>query len=775
MTKKQDDFQHAMNQGHSAAWDQSWNKAADFYRQALKIVPGNPQALSNLGLALVELQEFEEALRCYLEAARALPEDPLPLEKVAQLSERMGEIEKASQASLRAAELYLKNRDVPMALQSWGRVVRLNPENLQARTRLALVYERMGEKRNAVAQYLVAASLYQAGGDLGKARQAVDQALRILPNNEDAIQALSLLKDYKQLPKPSRSRSGTAPLSKSQVHKLPAPKAETQPDLDPVTQASQKALTVLAGVLFEGMDEERDGLLERKDLTAIVTGTGALHKPIDRSRMMLHLSQMVDYQSKGEYAQAAEELQRSIDVGLEHPAAFFDLGFLHMKTGRLESAIRQLQHSIQHVDFALATRLLLGDLLRKKGQIGEASIEYLQALELADAQLVTPEQANDLMQLYELIIESHRKQSDIEAQARLCDNIQGMLVRDDWRSNLRQARKQMPGSVRNSPPIPLAELLMEASSGKVIEAISLINRLTDKGYFDSAMEEAYYALEHAPTYLPLHSIMGEILQKGGDQQGAMEKFGTVARLYSLRGDMQLSIAFSSKVVELAPTDLTARMHLIDQLIAFGKVEKAIEEYMQLAEVYNSLADLTMARKTYNECLRLVQQTNADRSLRIKILKHMADIDLQNLDWHQALRVLDQISTLQPDDEETRFNLIQLNIRLEQEQQALTELDNYLAYLSSKKLESNGQAFLEGLINEFPDNVPMRRRLADLYRKLGHTVEAVDQLDAIGKILLDAGDRAAAIQTVEIILSIDPPNKAEYQEVLDQLRREQGMV
>jgi len=162
MKKPQDAFRHAMNQGHSAAWDQSWNKAAAYYRQALEVVPDNPQALSNLGLALIELQEYEEALRCYQKAAAAAPDDPLPFEKIAQLSERLGDIDQASQASLRAAELYLKQREIPMALQNWGRVVRLNPENLLARTRLALVYERMGEKQKSVAEYLAAASLYQA-------------------------------------------------------------------------------------------------------------------------------------------------------------------------------------------------------------------------------------------------------------------------------------------------------------------------------------------------------------------------------------------------------------------------------------------------------------------------------------------------------------------------------------------------------------------------------------------------------------------------------------
>ena len=60
MTGRNEAFQQAMNKGHSAAWDQDWERAADFYRQALEEDPDNPQAFINLGLALFELQEYEE-------------------------------------------------------------------------------------------------------------------------------------------------------------------------------------------------------------------------------------------------------------------------------------------------------------------------------------------------------------------------------------------------------------------------------------------------------------------------------------------------------------------------------------------------------------------------------------------------------------------------------------------------------------------------------------------------------------------------------------------
>lgn len=770
MARRQEVFQQAMNQGHSAAWDQMWDRAAAFYRQALQEFPDHPQALNSLGLALIELQEYDEALICYQKAARAAPEDPIPLEKVAQLSERMGNLEQAAQAALRAAELYLKNREVNKAIENWERVTRLNPENLLAHSRLALVYERIGEKHKAVTEYLATASLLQSNGEPDKALQAVNQALKILPNNEEVLHALNLLKDFKPLPKPSRPRGGTAPLRMSQVRQLQAPQTVVQPELDPVSMARQKALTVLAGMLFDTEEDVEDASAKR-GLHDIVTGIAGLgQKPSDRNRLVLHLSQVVDLQTQGEYSQAIEELKRAMDAGLDHMAAVFDLGYLYVQTGRPESALRQLQNSVKHPDYALGSRLLLGELLRQRDQIKEASLEYLEALKLADIQIVPAEYSNDLRQLYDLLIESHRQQTNPDILMRICDNIHQMLMRSDWRAQLRRAREQLPGQDGQGPPIPLAEILIEARSSEVIASISAMNDMVFKGQMRSAMEEAFFALQDAPTYLPLHAIMGDILHQQGDLVGAVEKFSVISRAYATRGDVQQAINYARRIVELAPTDLSARGRLIEQLLAFGRTESAIEEYMQLAEVYYSLADLNMARKTYTEALRTAQQANVDRALRVRILHRMADIDVQSLDWRQALRVLEQVRTLQPDDFEARSQIVQLNIRLGQEPQALAEVDNCIAYLSSINQPEKSIKFLEGLIAEYPQNIPLRRRLVDVYRDAGRTTEAVSQLDEIGDMLLDAGDRAGAIQTLEMIISLEPPNKAEYQHLLEQIKK-----
>ena len=93
----------------------------------------------------------------------------------------------------------------------------------------------------------------------------------------------------------------------------------------------------------------------------------------------------------------------------------------------------------------------------------------------------------------------------------------------------------------------------------------------------------------------------------------------------------------------------------------GDVDEAINEYLEVADIYYRLAELDMARKTYTDALRVVQQANADRSWNVHILQRMADIDMQRLDWKQALRVYEQLRSLTPDDEFVRKQLVDLNV------------------------------------------------------------------------------------------------------------------
>lgn len=771
MTGNKDEFQRAMNQGHSAAWDQMWDRAAEFYKHALEEFPEHTRALTSLGLALYELQDFDQALVIYQRAAEISPNDPLPIEKIAQIHERLGQLNKAQETAMYAAELYLKEKDFEKAVENWTRVTRLNPMHMDARTRLALAHEKLGRIKPAVTEYLAVASLLQHDGKVNEALQTVNHALQLNPDSVEARQTQAMLKTNKTLPKPVRQRGGTGALRMARVRQLEAPKEDDddRAEMDPITEARQKALTMLAGMLFDASEEEsaevggrRNPLISPRIDDSMVLDDRTINK------IKQFLGQAIDLQTRGNDEEAADTLERALSAGMDNPAAYFDLAILRSQNeDHYDNVVRFLQHAVKHTDFALGSRLVLGQTLQKMGHLQDAVKEFLEALKIADSAVVPQENADLLMQMYEPLIETQSTETNEEILQRLCENISELIIQPDWRDKLIQAREQLPSS-NGGPPVPLAEILTEGGSSEVVSSLSSIHQLAERGMVRSAMEEAFIALTHAPTYLPLHTFVAELLIRQDRLDDALVKLKIIAQTYNSRGESMQAMGLYRRITQLAPMDLPARQLLIDQLIDRGQMDDALNEHMNLADAYYRLAELDMSRKTYKNALRMAQQYNMDRSWSVEILHQMADIDLQRLDWRQALRVYEQIRTLEPDDERAPVQLINLNNRLGQEAQAKTELNNYLTHLETQNKQDEITAFLEKLAQNNPDRAFIQSQLADLYISLNRNADAIDQLDRVGELLLDQGDQKGAVDVIKKIILLEPPNVGEYKDLLDQL-------
>jgi tetratricopeptide (TPR) repeat protein len=355
------------------------------------------------------------------------------------------------------------------------------------------------------------------------------------------------------------------------------------------------------------------------------------------------------------------------------------------------------------------------------------------------------------------------------ALKRLCDNINGMLMRKNWRDHLYKSREQMPKSQDSDVLMPLAEVILQAQSSQVLESINYVHQLARAGKLRSAMDEAFQALTYAPAYLPLHTLIGDLLIRENHTQEAIAKFSTVAQAYSVRGEAAQAAKMLKRVVQLAPMDMNARSKLIDQLVARGQVDDAIREYIELADIYYRLAELEMARKTYTTALRVVQQANADRQWNVHILQRMADIDMQRLDWKQAIRVYEQIRTLRPDDEGVRKNIIEVSLRLGQPAQANAELESYLTYLHSSNQREQGIKFVESLLEERPDDAVLRRALAQQYQHAGRIEDAVALLDSLAESMLNVGKNEDAMVIINQILLMSPANADQYRQLLIQLQ------
>jgi len=770
MSEREKRYQQALNQGHSAAWDQDWDRAATYYKQALDEVPDEPKALNNLALALFELKDYSESLKIYLKAAEKSPKDPIPLEKTATLYEILDEPEIGSKVAVKAAELYLNTGDVEKAIENWSRAVALNPEDVVAHSRLALVYERLRRIPQAVREYLHIASLMQHSGQMDKAVQVINRVLNLSPDNDEASQALVMLRDGVLIPKPTRPKENLQPSPEPSAALLNAPVKEPDSAKTPLQEAVSKALSELATLFFEQSSEDSENQPTRTGgIRSIVDGTGPLFsKNVDKNKLMLHLGQSVELLTRGDSEQAAVELEQVIEIGLHHPAAYYQLGLIRSENDRLESALRYLMRSVSHVDYALGSRLLMADTYRKKENFGEAAVQYLEALRIADSEIVAQEHADGLRQLYEPLIEAHAQTAKDKESEKLCTTIAEMLDRSQWRMNLRKIREELDSS-DNGFPTPIAEVLTEAGSSQVVVAMSTIRQLAQQGRRHAAFEEALFALQDAPTYLPLHITIGEILLLSNQIQPAIDKYNVIARSYSVRGETGRAIDMLRKVVDLSPLDMDARQNLIDQLISRGQQEDAFEEYLKMAEVYYSLAELSKARKMYTKTLRFVEQSGLGEIYRIRILHRVADIDVQSLNWRQGLIIYEQIRSIQPDDLNANRGLIDLNFRLGERKQALAGIEKIIRTLNDEDRSEDAVGFLEKLSKDWPQQAIVKKYLAEQYLTYGRKVDAVDQLDNARALFFDAGNMAAAARMIEEIINLEPEDVEKYQQLLDNIQ------
>lgn len=761
-----------MNRGHSAAWDQQWDKAIAYYRAALTEFPDDTAGLTALGFAFFQADRLDDALATYQRAATLMPGDPVAPEKCGEIFERQGRVNEAAQVYLAVAEIHIQHRDIQKAIDNWSRVVRLTPDNLNAHSRLALALERTNQNRAAALEYIEVARLFQRARDPAKAGQALQRAAQLDPQMPELREAAEKLKRNQPIPALNRqaaARRGTGMLSPQTLdepadHKTPAGDQGARA-ASPIDAARETALASLAEMLFE---EDADTSKVTTSVNALTRGAGAgrdTHS--QRAQAIMYLGQAINSQTAGHLEGAASHYAAALESGLDHPLIHFMLGVLMLDLKRPPDAIEHFEAAIAREDVKLGVLYGLGEAYRQTGQGRQALTYLLEAVKRLDLQLVSPDRQDPLSEAYESLADSLSRAPDDEV-AKMIPGLRRFLSGDGWEARARQMRQQLDAAAEDGQVVALAEELATPGTDQVIDAMRHIDDYMRRRLYATAMEEAFWALEHSPTYLPVHIRMAEILVAENKPEAAALKYRVVANTYQIRGEAGRAARLLQQVLKLNPVDMDAREQLIGLLMDQGKTEEALNQFVDLAETYRDLADLDTARLRYADALKYAQSAGA-RAWVVRLLHAQCDIDMQRLAWRDALRGYEQIKAVAPNDDKARIALIDLYFRLANHRQALAELDAYLKQLISQRALANATTLLEELLNNHPDDVGLVARLARLYQDQGRKADAITRYDQLGDLQLQAGHKEQALETLRTILSLGPDDPAPYQQLLSQLQ------
>lgn len=761
-------FDIAIKRGHAFARQQAWDKAIVEYRRALAEFPDDLGALVAAASVSVNLKRLPDALTMLQHANQIKLNDLTILDRLADVQAQLSRLSEAARTYAALGDLHSQQGNTDQAMGAWTRASQLDPRNVENHQKLATVYQAQDKIKLAVQEMLAVVKVYQQQGLIEQAAQQCRAALALDPRNTGALKMMEAIRVGRvtgPLP-PLPEASADAPvlgalaagpeLTLSEMEALAAQEPEKRP-AGPVDKSVQKALSDLAESIFE------DTLTIPTRPDARGAAARLTKKEIDAL-----IGQALDLQTGGQTQEAIAAYRRILEV-VELPAAHFNLGMLYEQELAFDQAIEQFQQCVRHTDYALSSQYALGECLRAQGQVDQALKHFVEALKMVDTGAVRPEQAGDLAALYDNLSSSLALQSSSSLAAQFTDSVVEFLSGKDWEDRVREARQRLDGLVdEGAPAISLGEVLTVPHAESILRSLALTQEYMQNGQFYTAMEEAYTAILCAPDYLPMHRCVADMLWESGRQEDAVAKYLIVADTYQMRGETHHAMTIYRRLLRLMPVDVQTRSRLVDLLVSHGELDQALEQHLALADAHYQLAQIDKARETLEAAMHLVPRAAQSRHWAKQILHKIGDIDVQRIDWRRAIQDYEQIKSIAPDDEGARFSLIELWFKTGDSARAIREMDELLVMFTSSGKGRQVIPVLEEQTRNHPNEMGLRMRLGRAYLSSGMAAQAIEQLDALGELQLQAGLQKEAAATIRGIIALNPPNVAQYQQVLAQI-------
>jgi tetratricopeptide (TPR) repeat protein len=433
-----------------------------------------------------------------------------------------------------------------------------------------------------------------------------------------------------------------------------------------------------------------------------------------------------------------------------------------------EQAVKHLGEAVIDTNLAAGAYHALGQSYFKIKKQKQAARHLIQSLQAVDTSLAAhDEEVYQLTEIYERLLGALDGRTD-EALAAVNERFVDLLTGKDWKQRISETRRHLEEVMRDEGDQGVVDFLGTGGSDRLASTVAHIDTYIRQGLLTLAMDEAHSAVEASPYYLPVHVRQAEILMREGRLRQAIEKYNTVARAYMSRDENDRAASILYEVLEMAPLDISVRTSLIDLLESEDRMAEVLDQYVDLAQTYNQLGNFDASRETYVQAERLAKRIESSPEKMAQIKHNLADMAQMRLDTRQAIKTYEEIVELVPTDDRAFRMLVDLNYNHGNTVEAIKHLDKLLGLYAKRKQISKIVQLLEDLVKRSPEDMGLRSRLGAIYEQMERKEDAIEQLDALGEMQLEAGLREEACGTLKRIVTLEPENVDDYLRLLKQL-------
>lgn len=778
--------------------------------ERLKIKNLQPQRVENL-LKLAELYEeqnnLENAREEYLSVAniylayRNAPDSALSVARrvlqfnkedfeahqiIAESLKKLNKSEEAATEFSLLAGLAEKRGEVNKAITYLNEATTLSPSRVEERERLIILLKQTGNNKLAVEHLFSLAELYESEGNINEAINSFQQILEIDPDNFLAHQRLFELEQYREN-KVSVIEHLTW-LVEFYLNKGNLDKAET--------------------LLNQGVQLDAESIPLCKRLAEILERKGKIDEACVKWLKVAEL-----YLMKGEVESAVQSLEKVRDFQPDNIETKRSLAILYLHKNRLEDYTNELlsiinilleqelneeaeQYVQQLIDNAGDTpeiREKIANLYLKHKIPEMAVVQYLEIAQhlvserrFGEARSLlnrVVEIDNESISARELLLNIGLQEKDESIVSSTLNELSDLLIKYAQTEKLIEILKRV---VNEFPDIAeyrekLASLLEK--NQRIAEAVeqwrNLAHFLEERDELEKAAEVYKHISRIAPddTRALLNYI--DVYSRIGMEHDLIDDYISLANKYAQKGAFQEADQTFQRLLKIAPDDPRTLSNYIEFLLQRNEVDKLIPIAERLTEIYLEQGELRKGEKILSKVIEAwpehpeLRLKRADiflsmnaKGKAVKELQRAAELYTKMNMHDKALSALRTIINIFPDDTDTRQQVIEKLIELNQIDEAVTEAFT-LADLYIKR------GFLDLAENEYrriislqPENFPAWNYLFETHLQLGPEDELIDDYLQLANIYISQGNPEEAARIYKKLITLQPENTEFYNKYID---------
>ncbi len=313
-----------------------------------------------------------------------------------------------------------------------------------------------------------------------------------------------------------------------------------------------------------------------------------------------------------------------------------------------------------------------------------------------------------------------------------------------------------------------------------IKIIEQAERLVRAGKLREAITEYEKLLDEDPADVSINNIVGDLYVRLGQTERAIKSFEKVAAEYEKKTQYSQALAILKKICRLNPDNPVYFIEMADLYTRQGFTAEAKREYLRVAEIYLRAKRVEEAIELYEKVVRLDRDDlNARMQLAalykldgrldraVNELLEAADLKLADKRIDEAHKMLVEARKLNPDNPRASLKLAQvLRLKGQAEEamelaraameknphdpEALTFLGN--VYFEEGKFDAAKEIFTE-ILNFYPLNVNARYRLGRINLGEGDVDRAFEYFEPLIDSYLKKRKEDKAVGLIGLILTV----------------------